>query len=83
MAALKLTATQQRFFDLMADGNRHTMQEFINLLPDELGDSNCVRGHIFKLRKAIEGVLPEEIICEIIYRKTTYRRVRKLYSQGE
>lgn len=83
MAAIKLTKTQQAFFDLMADGQRHSVQEFINLLPDELSGKKGVVNHIFGLRKAIDGHIAEEVICETIFRKTTYRRVRKLHSQGE
>lgn len=81
MAAVKLTATQQRFFDLMADGQRHYVEEFINLLPDTLGNLDNVEIHINNIRKVIRP-LGEDIVSERIYRNKTYRRMRMI-GQGE
>lgn len=82
MAAVKLTNTQQKFFDLMADGQRHSLDEFVALLNDELSGPKCVQVHMVRLRKAIADTI-EDVVCERIYRRTTYRRVRKLYKDGE
>lgn len=81
MAAVKLTPTQQAFYDLMRDGQRHGMPEFINLLPDELSGAPGVHVHITNLRKALEGTI-YDVICEQAFRRTTYRLVRKLYDES-
>lgn len=82
MAAIRLTKTQQAFFDLMADGQRHSMDEFIALLPDELSAERGVYNHINNLRVALKDTI-EDIVCERAFRRTTYRRVRKLQQNGE
>lgn len=80
MAVVKLTKTQQAFFDLMADGQRHYVDEFINLLPDELSGEKGVQNHIYLLRKSLENTI-HDVVCEIIQRRTSYRRVRHLYDE--
>lgn len=77
MAAVKLTKTQQAFFDLMADGQRHYVEEFINLLPDELGNANNVKLHIQNLRVAIRP-FGQDVVSERVQWRKTYRRVRMI-----
>lgn len=82
MAAVKLTPTQQRFFDLMADGQRHYVSEFIALLPDpEMSNDHNVKLHIQNLRDALRSI-GEDIVAERINRNKMYRRVR-LIGLGE
>lgn len=76
-----LTVTQQKFFALLSDGQRHYDAEFIELLPDPLGTSTNVLMHIHNIRKVIRP-LGEDIVRERICRKGTYRRVR-LIGPGE
>jgi hypothetical protein len=82
MATLKLTPTQQKFFDLLADGCRHEVKEFIALLPDPLGDQTNVHKHIQSLRTILRP-LCEDVVGERVNRVKTYRRVRTIMQGGE
>ncbi len=82
MATLKLTPTQQKFYDLMADGNRHKVSEFLAVMEDPVATHQDVMGHISKLRKVLRP-LCEDVACERVQNTKTYRRVRTLYAQGE
>lgn len=77
MATVKLTPTQQKFFDLMADGQRHYVDEFIALLPDPLGNLDNVQVHIDNLRKIIRTI-GEDVVAERVYWNKTFRRVRMI-----
>lgn len=82
MATLELTPTQRKFFDLMKDGQRHYVDEFINLLPDpDTSNISNVEIHIDNLRKKLRDI-GEYVVSERVNRNRTFRRVR-LIGQGE
>lgn len=82
MTIPKLTPTQQRFYDLMADGCRHTVEEFIELLPDPMGDDVNVLKHVQSLRTLLRPMC-EDVVCERYNRVKTYRRVRTIMQGGQ
>lgn len=82
MATLKLTPTQQKFYDLLFDGYRHKVSEFVELIPNALGDVNNVSYHMSKLRDFLRP-LGEDVVCERIQNTRCYRRVRTIMQGGE
>lgn len=83
MATLKLTPTQKKFYDLMADGERHRIPEFRMVMNDDLATEAAIAVRISSLRAILKGI-GEDVVCERAEnRQKTYRRVRTLYTQGE
>ncbi len=76
----KYTPTQQRMLAVLADGMRHTKEELISCLWDEMGTIGTVNVHLTYLRKILRP-MGQDIICENDGRRRNgYRHVRLLKS---
>lgn len=53
---LRLTPSQRRFFDLLADGNAHRKEELVPLLWDDQSDPHTVMMHVSNLRAKLRTV---------------------------
>ena len=78
---MKLTPTQQRIADVLADGAPHTMQELIACLWDDQAENprDTVYVHVSNIREKI-GKQGYDIISRGSNGKMTYRLVRYLTS---
>lgn len=80
---MNLTPTQQRFYDLLADGFQHSLDELILLLDDEFNEDPrlCTLVHICNMRKrlAAHGL---DVIVRGANGQSTARMVRFI-SSGE
>jgi hypothetical protein len=66
---LPLTPTQQRMYELLADGLPHSVEELQALLPDELSRLS-VKAHIWSIRRKL---LTMQIVGQKLNGKFTYR----------
>lgn len=81
---IQLTATEQKLFDLLKDGQRHhktEMYELLDMLPDE-SDNGALRAHIHRLREKLAGQ-GLQIIVESYRRRGYYLLVRNVASAYE
>ena len=79
---LKLAPTEERFLDMLNDGQRHTKQELHGLLWDEQSNMRTVSCWIVRLRRKLRP-LGRDIVCELHYGKIHYRQVRLLASPND
>ena len=80
---MKLTPTQQRIADVLADGAAHTMQELVACLWDDMSENprTTIKMHISNIRSKIaaQGL---DVVGRGINGQSTYRLVRHI-SKGE
>lgn len=67
----RFTPTEQRIFNVLADGKRHSMAKLYDCLSDDLAEMAAVRVHVCNLRKKL-GLSGKGVACELIARKTYY-----------
>ncbi len=76
---VKLTPTERRLYDLLADGLPHTYEEVRGCVADELTERKNVNLHLFKLRQKI-GDRGLDVVARGQNGTTTWRMVRYLNS---
>lgn len=54
--SLKLTPTEQRIYDYLADGEGHTKDELVALLDDDMAGDSAVRFHTYRLRLKLKTI---------------------------
>lgn len=75
---LKLSAVEQRIFDLLGDGKGHSKQELVALLQDPAADDNMLHCAIYRLRLKLYAI-DEDLVAQATGRRIRYRRVRMLH----
>jgi DNA-binding response OmpR family regulator len=81
MAELKLTPTERRLYEHLADGEPHHRTELMKLLNDELTTETTLFVHLYKLRLKLKTI-GEDVISQIGKRRQVYvRRVKHLNSK--
>jgi hypothetical protein len=79
--ALKLTPTEQKLYDLLADGEPHKRKELLALVDDQ-ADPSALHKHMYRLRLKLK-VEGEEIVAQSFGKYTAYRRVRHILSNTD
>lgn len=76
---LKLTPTEQRLFNIMADGQPHRVNELIldGLQGDEVTSKASLHFHLHSLRSKLREV-GEDVLYQNFGNYSAYRRVRLL-----
>lgn len=80
MSELKLTPTEQRLYDALADGEGHHKTELMKLLDDDMTTENTLRVHLYKLRLKLKTVGEDVVAQQVGNRRLMIRRVRMLHS---
>ena len=60
----RFTPTEQRFLDLLSDGQPHGREELRGLLNDSLCDLSRIQIHVSRLRAKLRP-LGQDIVCEL------------------
>jgi DNA-binding CsgD family transcriptional regulator len=82
MADLKLTPTERRIYEHLADGLGHPKKELMKLLNDDMTGENTLGVHLYRLRLKLKAV-GEDVICQAVgQRKIMVRRVIQLATTG-
>lgn len=73
---MNFTLTEQRLLDALSDGMCHSREELKGqLYTNGYGAESTLHGHIHRLRKKLKP-LGQDIVCQVLYHKFYYRRVR-------
>ena len=70
--SIRFTPTEQRMYDLLADGLPHTRRELKACIDDELAELSAIKKHLTNLRKKLAD-RSEEIVCVFHQRTICYR----------
>lgn len=82
MAELKLTPTERRIYEHLADGKGHHKKELQALLNDDMACTSTLSVHLYRLRLKLKAV-GEDVICQAVgQRKIMIRRVVQLPTTG-
>ena len=73
------TPTEKRILALLSDGNRHTREEVLACLDDDLAEMKAIKPHVSRIRKKL-NLIGEEIVCVARDRSYFYQHVRLLPS---
>lgn len=81
---LTLTPTEQRLFDILADGGLHRVNELIleGLQGDEVTTKYNLQSHLSKLREKLRAV-GEDVLYQNMGNYSAYRRVRLLLAPNK
>ena len=74
---LKLSPTEQRIYDLLADGEPHRKEEVLSVFDDELATNNQLYVTVYKLKLKLRTV-GEDLIAQSFGKWVGYRRVRPI-----
>lgn len=70
----KLTPTQQRIYDVLADRKQHRSKDLLRKCMDRDDDLSLLRCHISLLRRKLKGS-GETVMTEIVNNKAYYRLI--------
>ena len=79
MESVKYSKTQLAILDVLKDGLPHLRDELIKCLGDPLVERVYLNQHLARLRKLLRPS-GEDIVCELLNRRISYRHVRLLAS---
>ncbi len=71
------TEIEKSILKVLSDGNAHTKEELLAVLPDELTSVSTLRVHIHKLRVKLKQK-GHDIVCQFQNRRGLYRHMRLL-----
>lgn len=66
---MRLTPTERRILDLLADGLPHSREELARCLPDDLASPSSVGRHLTGIRRALP---PGEAVLAVYHRRTLH-----------
>lgn len=71
------TDIEKSILSVLCDGQAHTKEELLAVMPDTLTSPTTLRVHISNLRKKLKQK-GHDIICQMANRRGLYRHVRLL-----
>lgn len=75
-----MTATQQRIYNMLLDGQGHTVDELFTCLDDELAQRSTVATHICYMRRKLPPGLVIVMITQGSMKPRMYRLLREITS---
>ena len=79
---LKLTPTEHRIYEALADGEPHKTAELLPLV-DELADPSALYKHMYRLRLKLKQEGEDVIAQKLANQAFGYRRIRHLCSESQ
>jgi DNA-binding response OmpR family regulator len=73
----QFTETEQKILEVFSDGLKHSKEELLLVLPDDLASVNVIKTHICNIRKKLKP-RREDILNTRYYTRVYYQHVRLL-----